>query len=611
VKEVSHFLFPPQRGSEEGNNGKHKTVTEEIVLHDAARKRWLRFTRPHRVIEVSCIDNVIPSLKQIEARVNECGWHAAGFLSYESAAAFDPALTTRTPGDLPLLWFGLFPAPEEIALPSPDYRAYALGESLASAGEREYNRAIRRIKEYIHAGDTYQVNYTLRLETPFSGDPWQLFLAMVRAQSPGYAAWLDAGRYAVCSASPELFFHLNGHHLICKPMKGTVQRGRMQKEDALLSEWLQNSEKNRAENLMIVDMIRNDLGRVADTGSVHVPRLFEVERHPTLWQMTSTVAAQCSKSVTEILCALFPCASITGAPKVRTTEIIAKLEPTPRGLYTGCIGYLGPGRKAQFNVAIRTAVVDRRTSRVEYGSGGGIVWDSAPDDEYKEALLKARVLTEQRPEFSLLETMLWSSEDGYFLLRRHLDRLIDSANYFGYPVDCEEVKKLLREHANQFKLPQRVRLLVDAKGTARIEASELPLLPKLPVCLKLAHDPVNSADPFLYHKTTQRQVYDSAQRAFPDSEDVLLWNERGEITESCVANIVFELEGSLFTPPVDSGLLPGTFRADLIERGSVRERVLKVDDLQRCTKFYLINSVRKWREAVISTEESGPRGAVR
>jgi para-aminobenzoate synthetase/4-amino-4-deoxychorismate lyase len=574
-------------------------VTEEIILHDAANNRWLRFAHPHRVIEVSCLDKVIPSLNQIESLVNKERWHAAGFLSYEAAGAFDSALVTRNPSDIPLLWFGLYPAPEELELPNPDYNAYSLGEAAASAGEQEYNRAIRRIKEFIHAGDTYQVNFTLRLEIPFDGDPWQLFLAMVRAQSPGYAAFLDVGRYAICSASPELFFRLVGNRLKCKPMKGTVKRGRTLSEDLSLSEWLRNSDKNRAENLMIVDMIRNDLGRVADTGSVHVPRLFEVERHPTLWQMTSTVAAKCDKSVTDILCALFPCASITGAPKVRTTQIIAELEPTPRGLYTGCIGFLAPDRIAQFNVAIRTAVVDRELGRVEYGSGGGIVWDSAPDDEYREALLKARVLTEQRPEFSLLETLLWTPEEGYFLLRRHLQRLMDSAAYFGYRVDGGEIERQLLDGVSQFTLPQRVRLLVSEKGTARIEAAELNEMNESPARLRLARDPVNSSDPFLYHKTTRREVYETAKQVFPDYDDVLLWNERGEITESCVANVVVEIEGSLFTPPVDSGLLAGTFRAALIEQGTIRERVLMVDDVRRFSKLHLINSVRKWRDAIV------------
>ena len=212
----------------------------------------------------------------MEELVNRNCWYAAGFLSYEAASAFDSALATRASGDIPLLWFGLYPSPEGIDLPSPDYRAYRLGEAAASAGEREYSRAIRRIKDYIQAGDTYQVNYTLRLDLPFSGDPWHLFLAMVRAQSPGYAAWIDAGRYAICSASPELFFRLEEKRLTCKPMKGTVRRGRTLKEDSSFAEWLHYSEKNRAENLMIVDLLRNDLGRICVPGSIRASRLFDV-----------------------------------------------------------------------------------------------------------------------------------------------------------------------------------------------------------------------------------------------------------------------------------------------------------------------------------------------
>lgn len=534
--------------------------------------------------------------------MNENRWYAAGFLSYEASSAFDPVLTTRAAGEFPLLWFGLYAEPEEIELPWPEFNAYALGDAVSSVSQSDYERAIHRIKEYIGAGDTYQVNYTLRLTLPFSGDPWHLFLAMVRAQSPGYAAWVDTGRVALCSASPELFFRLQGNLLTCKPMKGTVKRGLTQKEDTALSEWLHFSEKNRAENLMIVDMIRNDLGRVADTGSVRVPRMFEVERHPTLWQMTSTVAADCSKSVTEILGALFPCASITGAPKIRTTQIIAELEPTPRGLYTGCIGFIAPERSVQFNVAIRTAVVDRSAGTAEYGSGGGIVWDSASDDEFTETLLKARVLTEQRSEFSLLETMLWTPEDGYFLLDYHIARLSDSAAYFGYPVDPGQIRAWLLEKSSKFTCgPQRVRLLVGANGSADVEVSELAGTPVSPVQLRLAREPVNAANVFLYHKTTQRSIYEHALKSVSDCEDVLLWNDQREITESCVANVVMEIDGKMLTPPVGSGLLAGTFRAWLLEQGIIREQVITVDDLSRCSKIYLINSVRKWRDAVVTS----------
>jgi para-aminobenzoate synthetase / 4-amino-4-deoxychorismate lyase len=576
-------------------------LSGELIIHDASAAQWLHFKDPLETICTGRLADIIPALARIESLVSEKGLYAAGFLSYEAAKAFDSALTTRAPRGFPSLWFGIYRKPQPIDLPDPDFGAYSLGDSRSSVSRQDYGRAISAIKKSIRSGDTYQVNYTIRLISSFEGSPWHLFLAMIRAQSPGYAAWADIGRYAICSASPELFFRLDGNRLTSKPMKGTVRRGRMQEEDKSLAEWLRLSEKNRAENLMIVDMIRNDIGRVADPGTVHVPQMFEVERHPTLWQMTSTVMGDCSRPVTEIFRALFPCASITGAPKIRTTQIIAELETEPRGLYTGCIGFIAPGRSAQFNVAIRTAVVDRDSGQAEYGSGGGIVWDSAAEDEYKEALLKSRVLREQRPEFSLLETLLWTPEDGYFLLDGHLRRLSDSADYFGYFVDPEEVKERLLQGASRFVESQRVRLLVPRSGAIRIEAAVLAGTSGSPIAIKLSPDPVDSADLFLYHKTTQRRVYEAAQRNCPDCEDVLLWNERGELTESCIANLVLEINGRLLTPPVHSGLLAGTFRALLIAKGTIQEQVLTPADLKRCSKIYLVNSVRKWREAVLKS----------
>jgi para-aminobenzoate synthetase/4-amino-4-deoxychorismate lyase len=572
---------------------------DQVILHNAATGRWLCFEAPYRIVTARCPDEILPALNQIEVLISSRRWFAAGFIGYEAASAFDPALRTHLGGDLPLLWFGLYPAPKEVDLPTPDVQAYSLGNVVASVSQAEYDGAIRNIKKHIQSGDTYQVNYTLRLRVPFSGDPWHLFLAMVRAQSPTYSAWIDTGRFAVCSVSPELFFRLEGDRLTCKPMKGTVRRGRTPEEDNALAEWLQRSEKNRAENLMIVDMIRNDLGRVADFGSVHVPRLFEVERHPTLWQMTSTVAARCKKSVVEILTALFPCASITGAPKIRTTQIIAELETVPRGLYTGCIGFISPDRFVQFNVAIRTALVDRDRGEAEYGAGGGIVSDSACEDEYTEALLKARVLTEECFEFCLLETILWTPEDNYFLLDRHLSRLAASAGYFAYPVDLQYVKSRLTEAAADFfQKPQRVRVLLARDGKLEIETTPLAVPEsERPLQVRLAAKPVDSSDAFLYHKTTRRQIYESARLSSPDCDDVLLWNERGELTESCVANVVVELNGELLTPPVDSGLLPGTFRGYLLALGKIREHRLSVGDLEKCSRIYLINSVRKWQEA--------------
>jgi para-aminobenzoate synthetase/4-amino-4-deoxychorismate lyase len=573
---------------------------DRVILHDAAAGRWLCFEKPFRIITTRMLREVPNALNEIETLVNKRRWHAAGFISYEAATAFDPALCTRPSGSFPLIWFGLYGKPEEIQLPAPDFGAYSLGDAVPSVNPSEYGRAIRRIKKHIHSGDTYQVNYTIRLRIPFRGDPWNLFLAMVRAQSPGYSAWVGAGRNVICSSSPELFFRLDGERLTCKPMKGTVRRGRTLGEDRALSRWLYESEKNRAENLMIVDMVRNDLGRVAEIGSVHVPRLFEVERHPTLWQMTSTVEAHCSSSVEEILTALFPCASITGAPKIRTTRIISEIETAPRGIYTGCIGFLSPDRNAQFNIAIRTAVVDLRAGYAEYGAGGGIVHDSDCEDEYAEALLKSRVLTQESFEFSLLETLRWSPEEGYFLLDRHLNRIADSAEYFDYPIDRENIELQLRESVRSYgQKPQRVRLLVARDGVFSIEPSPLNEADSVrPLRVKLARRPVNSADVFLYHKTTFRRVYEEARNAHPGFDDILLYNERNELTESCVANIVLEINGEFFTPPVEAGLLAGTYRADLLEQGRIQEKTLLISDLKKCSGIFLVNSVRKWMKAL-------------
>ncbi len=588
----------------------HKTENP-IILHDLESSRWLHFTNPYQIITANKIDDVLPALEHVETLLNERGWHAAGFISYEAAGAFDAALSAHPAGNLPLLWFGLYPAPESFQLPRPDFQAYNLGNPVPSICKAEYCRAISKIKDYIRSGDTYQVNYTLQLHAYFSGDPWHLFLAMVHAQGAGYAAWLDMGRIALCSSSPELFFRLDGDRLTCKPMKGTAQRGRTLAEDKIYAEWLQGSEKNRAENLMIVDMIRNDLGRVSEPGSVQTTRLFDIERRPTLWQMTSTVTSRCKASLKEILTSLFPCASITGAPKCRTTQIIAALEPVPRGIYTGCIGYMVPGRIAQFNVAIRTAVVDRVANKAEYGTGGGIVWDSDGEDEYTEALLKARVFEERQPEFSLLETILWNPEDSYFLLDYHLQRLKDSAEYFNYPMDAHQIQMLLHGKVDEFSVnPQKIRLLLSSNGAVRIV--NIPLFIENadhPARLRLSSKSVDPSDIFLYHKTTNRKVYESALQEFPDCDDVLLWNNRGELTESCISNVVVELDGKLFTPPVNSGLLPGTFRDSLMQQGKIFERIIKIAELERCTKIYLINSVRKWREGVFiplgALEDSG------
>jgi para-aminobenzoate synthetase / 4-amino-4-deoxychorismate lyase len=354
---------------------------------------------------------------------------------------------------------------------------------------------------------------------------------------------------------------------------------------------------------MIVDMIRNDLGRIAQPGSVHVPELFHTERYPTLWQMTSTVRARTRSSFTEIITALFPCASITGAPKVRTMQIIAELENAPRRIYTGSIGYLSPKRKAKFNVAIRTAWIDRDQETVEYGIGGGIVWDSHGPDEYDEALLKARVLTGSPPVFCVLETMLWTPEEGFFLGERHLARMLDSADYFDFPITREKLEGYVEQLAAGFVAPQRVRLLLDETGTLSHDAAPYHAERQpTDLSVRLAQTAVDSRDLFLFHKTTYRRVFEAAREAYPKFDDVLLYNENGELTEFTLGNLVVELDGKLFTPPVRCGVLPGTFRAHLLQTGQVQEKVIPVKHLKEYTRVFRVNSVRRWQEVRLKTE---------
>jgi para-aminobenzoate synthetase/4-amino-4-deoxychorismate lyase len=351
---------------------------------------------------------------------------------------------------------------------------------------------------------------------------------------------------------------------------------------------------------MIVDMIRNDLGRIAEVGSVCVLQLFEVERYPTLWQMTSTIRANTGASFAEILTALFPCASITGAPKFSTMKIIAGLESTPRKIYTGTIGYLSPRRKAKFNVAIRTALIDQERRDAEYGIGGGIVWDSTSTDEYTEALLKARVLTEQNSPFSVFETILWTPEENFFLREKHIERMLDSANYFDIPITKRKLENYLEQISFGFHTTQRVRVLLDQNGNLRCESHPFDLTENTQLLkASLAREPVDSRNVFLFHKTTLRDVYESARQGFEELDDVLLYNEKGELTEFTIGNLVVELDGELLTPPISCGGLAGTFRSHLMETGQIVERTIPVQQLARCTKIFRVNSIRRWQEVEI------------
>ena len=569
-----------------------------VLLSSYARcgqERSFAFVDPVGEVVAAAAGEVRPALSAVERAVEQ-GLHAAGFVCYEAAAGLDSAFTTRPAGALPLVYFGLFAERTRVDTPNVGLGTYELDKWRPSVSREAYEAAIEHIHAYIAAGDTYQVNYTLRLHSRFQGDPQALFRDMGQGQESALCAYFDLGRHVLISASPELFFRLRGGCCTVRPMKGTRSRGRWLEEDQRLADELRHSAKDRAENLMVTDMLRNDLGRISQVGSVAVPALWSVERYPTVWQLTSTVESQLKAGVAlpDLFAALFPCGSVTGAPKVRTMEIIAELERAPRGIYTGCMGYVSPGPEACFNVAIRTAHLDRESTQLEFGVGGGIVWASAAAEEYAECVVKAEVLRARpHPSFELLETLLY--EDGeYFLLESHLERLSQSATYWGFCYADDHVRAQLQDAANAMEGRCRVRLLLARNGEIRVQHQALTPSRRLRVAL--AAEPVDSTDSLLYHKTTHRATYDQQLAARPDCDDVVLYNERGELTECCIGNLVLERDGVRYTPPVESGLLAGTFRAELIAQGQLCERPLPIGELARADALYLINSVRRWVE---------------
>lgn len=570
--------------------------------------RSCRFADPAGVIVAERLQAVLPALARLEAAVAE-GLHGVGYLAYEAAPAFDASLRVHAePPRVPLLAFALFRtridgagrAAAESRHPDRSSTAPRVGPWTAALSEAAYRERVERIRAWIGAGDTYQTNFTFRLAAEARGDPLALYHRLGEAQQAAYCAFLRFGDLVVLSASPELFFRWTADRLEMRPMKGTRPRGRWPAEDDAFAAELLRSEKERAENLMIVDLLRNDAGRVAVPGTVHVPQLFQVERYPTVHQMTSAIAARTrpGTTFTDLLRALFPSGSVSGAPKTRTMQIIAALEQSPRGVYTGAIGVLSPG-EAVFSVAIRTLVLDARTGTAELGVGSGITWDADPRAEWRECLQKAAFVHHVPPRFQLLETLRYETGAGYRLLDEHLARLAGSAARFGFAYALDAVVAEL-DAAVRGRAPgvYKVRLLLGRNGDLAVTVGPLAAGFDAPACVRFADRPVNSADPLLFHKTTERTLYQERLAACPGCDDVILTNEHGAVTESTTANVVADLDGGLLTPPLDAGLLPGTLRAQLLRDGRIREQTLRPADLRRARAVYLINSVRGWRTAV-------------
>ena len=537
-------------------------------------------------------------------------WYAVGFISYCAAPAFDAALDVRTAQSLPLAAFHLFAQRRPF---HPNNEGYVQDYPWALQQSREaFAKGIDAIRQQILAGDLYQVNFTSRCHSS-DFDMWTTWQQW--AVDARYAAWIEAQDYVIASASPELFFSKQGNHVVSQPMKGTASTGDSEEAAQQAREWLAASEKNRAENLMITDMVRNDLGRIAEPGSVRVEDLFKIERHGTVWQMISSVHCQTQASLSELMAATFPPASITGAPKRAAMQSIKRLEETPRELYTGAIGVVEPDQQATFAVAIRTAWQAAGEPAAEYGVGNGIVADSQVDEEYAELLSKTRLLTSQSREFAVLETMRLARGE-VALLARHLERAQFTCLHFGFPWRQDRVEAALAQAAQTHPTGLwRVRLLCDRLGNATAEC--LPLSrdtdkadPTVSVCV--AHKAIDAHSEFVRFKTTHRRLYEEFQHHFEHHEP-LLFNAREQVTESPIANIVYQQQGRLFTPPVSDGLLPGTLRGELLERGIIAEQSLHLTDLPGVERLWLVNALRGWRAARLDTHPDSykPRNASR
>jgi para-aminobenzoate synthetase/4-amino-4-deoxychorismate lyase len=667
------------------------------------------FTAPLRVLVTNNPEELPNLFAEIERAVST-GLYAAGYFSYECGAFFEPkaapvissSQSPQQPLAQPLAWFGIYLSPYVFDHATGAFLADnlpPLAKHPAPQGpdpvlnctihptEQQYAKRIDQIHAFIRAGDVYQLNFTIPIQVHTAGSSAALYRRLRSLQPAPYGAFLHTQpNHRILSFSPELFFRVEAEHapeppvphpcdvlpsqgwesnepirrITTRPMKGTVSRGRTTTQDRIQSHWLANDPKNRAENVMIVDLLRNDLGRLCTFGSVHATDLFAVERYPTLWQMTSTITGDLRPEAgfQDIFRALFPCGSITGAPKIRAMQLISKLERQPRGVYTGAIGFFSKAETI-FNVAIRTLVLDGESGVM--GVGSGIVIDSKPADEWRECLLKARFLTRvattpphPAPDsFSLVETLRW--EGNYPLIELHLDRLEDSVAYFAFPFNRAQTKAALESHAAgliknlgsstelgapsiprfsaewvgdhdsqpapapansltsypraagadslpQTQTPHKVRLLLNPDGTLQITSEPILEPSTQPLRIRIAAERTDPQDPMYFHKTTHRPLYAQAHQAATQAgyDEVLFLNQRGEVSEAAIHNIFIEKNGHLLTPPLDCGLLPGVHRRHILESNpNAHEAVLTIEDLRQADTIYLCNAVRGLRKAIV------------
>ncbi len=566
-------------------------ISPNVLLDDQASGLTRRYQNPIDIIRADRPEQVVSAFEAIQSHHAQ-GHFIAGYAAYELGYALEPKLAAlfqdRECG--PLLCFGVF----------KDYHFQSLPEHAPSLLQtpnlkplwslEDYKTRFDTVIDYIKAGDVYQINLSFPMSGPYSGDAADLYLALRRRQPGRYGGIISLGGADIVSFSPELFFKTNGGEIDMHPMKGTARRMADPVQDRALRDHMQQDEKSRAENLMIVDLLRNDLSRIAKPGTVKVPALFSLETYPTLHQMTSHVSACLRQGIdiADIFKSLFPCGSITGAPKIRAMEIIHTLEPQPRGAYCGAMGYIDPGGEACFNVGIRTLTLDGGV--MTYNVGSGIVLDSQAGDEYDECLLKAKVLTGAAPD--LIETMRWKPSDGFIRADRHLARLSSSAAALNYPFSRSTIDKVLGTIAA--KTPQRVRLALSPSGTPHVESKDFE--PVIDVwSVSLSKNPLSEAVQETRYKVSHRDFYDRERRrvhALTDCDEVLFFNLEGALCEGSFTSVFIEQNGDLLTPHLDAGLLPGILREELIEQGRAIEAHLILEDLLAAQHIFIGNSLR-------------------
>ena len=562
-------------------------------------KNSLSFTNPSEIIWTNCFSKVSDCLAHVQKAV-DLGFYVAGYMSYEAAYGWENRDHLQRDVTMPLLWFGVFDSPAS----SINFKeeSFYNGDWSFNQTKLEYSHAIKMIQEAIERGETEQINYTAQFQANFTGCAYTLYKQLKNAQQADYCAYLDIGRFKVLSASPELFFHVKNGKVRTKPMKGTIHRGKTWEDDKINRQWLTNSPKNKTENDLITQLMIDELKEITNESSIRVIDQYKIEKYPTVYQMTSTIEADIRHdvSIIDILTTLFPCGSITGTPKQSAIELIAALEKNTREVYCGSIGYITPNKEAVFNVPIRTVIIDEDNHLARYGSGGGITINSRLEEEYQEVLTKSQVLHHHHESFNLLETFGLIHGD-FLLFNEHIKRLKLSADYFDFHIDLHNIKnELMNVKHTHHSGKWRVRLVVDPDGSFTIDTQPMNSLVNRNV--KLASEPINKDNIFHYHKTTNRKIYEHFSQKNPDVLDVLLWNNNLEITEFTIGNIVVDIEGELFTPPVLCGLLPGTFRDYLLRKGKIKERKILMDDLQKCSSIWLINSVREWVPVQLITE---------